>query len=250
MLGIDLSGITALITGGSGGIGSACAEAFLKAEASVVTVDLQDRPSDDPGHNHIVGDVRDVAVRRRALAAIGNGPSTLVNNAALQIEKRLDETSADEIRRIFDINITSVVEFTQSYARVARDGSSIVNMGSVLGISGDPALAAYSVTKGAIANFTRTAALEYAGRIRVNAVLPGAIRTPLTTRAWGTASDPSLAERRMTAIYPVGRIGEPQDVSGVVAFLASPLASFITGSLFTVDGGLLAANAEWGLERL
>lgn len=248
MIGIDLSGRTAIVTGGSAGIGSACVAALQSAGARVVSLDMEIPASSTPDVA-VVGDVTDPAARQEVLRR-AEGADILVNNAAIQFEQRLDETTSVDMERLLRVNVIGTVELTREFGVVAPPGGAIINMGSVLGVTGDPALAVYSVSKGAIINFTRTAALEYAGRLRVNAVLPGAIRTPLTTRAWDASGDPIEAERRMSAIYPSGRIGEPEEVGSVVAFLASPLASFITGALVNIDGGLLAANAEWALDRL
>jgi NAD(P)-dependent dehydrogenase (short-subunit alcohol dehydrogenase family) len=249
MIAIDLTGTSAIVTGGAAGIGAACVRSLRDAGAHVISVDVVEGHAADPDAI-VVGDVTEPEVRQKALELLGPGPSILVNNAAIQFEQRLDETSDADLERLFSINVFAGIRMTREFARVAAPGGAVVNLGSVLGVTGDPALAIYATAKGAVINFTRTAALEYAGRLRVNAVLPGAIRTPLTTRAWEAAPDPAEAERRMTAIYPAGRIGDPEDVGLVVAFLASPLAGFMTGALVPVDGGLLAANAEWGLERL
>jgi NAD(P)-dependent dehydrogenase (short-subunit alcohol dehydrogenase family) len=249
MIPIDLSGMSVLVTGGANGIGLACVRALRHAGAR--TVSLDPGAADAEGADvEIRGDVSDRDDRLRALDALGDGPSALVNNAALQLEKRLGDTSIDEVRRLFEVNVIGVIGLTTEFAAQAADPRSVVNMASVLSLTGDPALGAYTATKGAVLNLTRTLALDYAGRIRVNAVLPGAIRTPLTTRAWDATGDPEAAERRMAAVYPVGRIGEPEEVGSLVAFLLSDHARFITGALIAVDGGLLAANAEWGIERL
>ncbi|WP_051342393.1 SDR family NAD(P)-dependent oxidoreductase [Pseudonocardia spinosispora] len=250
MLSISLSGVRALVTGGAAGIGAGCVSALQQAGAFVVSLDLVEPATARPDRV-VTGDVTDPAVRAHALDTLGtDGPVLLVNNAALQLELRLAETTDEQIARLLSVNVAAAASLTRDFAARAATGSSIVNMASVLGVTGDPALAAYTLTKAAIVNLTRTTALEYAGRIRVNAVLPGAIRTPLTTRAWDASPDPEQARRRQTALYPAGRVGEPEDVGPVVAFLASPLAGFMTGALVAVDGGLSAANAEWALERL
>jgi len=120
----------------------------------------------------------------------------------------------------------------------------------VLASTGDPLLGAYCATKGGVANLTRVAAVSYARQgIRVNSVCPGAVATPLTTRVWDLADDPAAARREMESLYPMGRIVEPGEVAAVVAFLASDMASAVTGASVAVDCGLTAANAEFALVR-
>ena len=250
MFNIDLSNNRAIVTGAASGIGAAIVASLRDAGAFVVGVDRNDTFLHEPDVA-VVGDVTEERTRVRALDAVegGAGDYTLVNNAAVQFEKRIPETSESEFRQLLEVNVITPWLFTQAFAARGFRGS-VVNMASVLSETGDPALAAYTVSKGAIANFTRTAALTYAGQLRVNGVCPGAIRTPLTTRAWEGSGNAAKAEREQTALYPVGRIGEPEDVGGIVGFLASAHAGFVSGALWTVDGGLLAANAEWALERV
>jgi NAD(P)-dependent dehydrogenase (short-subunit alcohol dehydrogenase family) len=250
VIGIDLGGHRAIITGAAAGIGAATSHALRDAGAYVIGIDVAPFDGDRPDQV-VDGDVTDPGVRRRALDLLGAAcdRAVLVNNAGLQREERLSQTTLEDAERLVAVNVTATWRMTVEFAERGHRGS-IINIASVLGLSGDPALGVYSVTKGAVVNLTRTSALEYAGRLRVNAVCPGAIRTSLTTRAWAASGDAHGAERRMSAIYPVGRIGEPAEVAPVVAFLASDLAAFVNGALWTVDGGLLAANAEWGLERL
>lgn len=251
MIAIDLSGRSAIVTGAAAGIGEAIARSLAEAGARVIGVDRRPCATLQP-EVEIVGDVTDPAVRTRALDALSEMSTTdaiLVNNAGIQYEERLSVTTEERARALFDVNVFAALRMTVDFGERVERGA-IVNTASILGLTGDPFLGVYSVSKGAVVQLTRSSALEYAGRIRVNAICPGAIRTPLTTRAWEATGDPVHAERRMSAVYPAGRIGEPAEVGPLVAFLASDLASFITGSLITIDGGILAANPEWALEQL
>ena len=243
---------TVLITGSAAGIGAACARHFADRGWTVVGIDLSERalPGDlGPPHIGVVGDVADEAVWQRAAQALGpDRIGALVNNAALQLEKPLLETTVEEFRTILDVNVTGMFRGIKFADAHLADGGAIVNMASVLGFTADPVLGAYSTSKGAVVQLTRNAALAFAPRgIRVNAVCPGAVATPLTTRVWDLSDDPESARRQMERLYPSGRIAEPAEIAEVVGFLVGPASRAMTGSLLTADGGLTATNAEFAL---
>nr|WP_246316508.1 SDR family oxidoreductase [Kineococcus aurantiacus] len=245
-----MSGYRAVVTGAAGGIGSAISAVLRRAGAHVTGVDRsQSAPADVD--EYVSGDLTEATVRKEALARLGDQRDRciLVNNAGLVLDKRLAETSEEETRQLFEVNAIMPMLFTAELAAAGHQGA-VVNIASILSFAAERSTGPYTMTKGAIANHTRVAALEYAGQLRVNAVCPGSVRTPMVTRGWHESGDPSRAERRVSSLYPVGRIGEPSDIANVVAFLCSDLAAFVNGALWTVDGGITAANAEWALEQL
>jgi NAD(P)-dependent dehydrogenase (short-subunit alcohol dehydrogenase family) len=242
-----------LITGSAAGIGAACARWFAQAGWTVLGIDQADvaLPPDLGGsHIALTGTVEGAEVWRRAENHIKghSGLDAMVNNAAIQLEKPLLETTVAEFEHVMAVNVTGIFRGLQLADALMRDGGSIVNMASVLGYTADPVLGAYSTSKGAVVQLTRNAALAFASRrIRVNAVCPGAVATPLTTRVWDLTGDPHQARHQMELLYPLRRIAEPPDIAEVVAFLVSPASKSMTGSLLVADGGLTATNAEYAL---
>lgn len=219
---------------------------------TVVGIDLH-QPSpdlDEARFRYVQGDVSEETTIATAIATNGEfgALDVLVNNAALQLEQTLDETSIADFDRLVAVNLRGVFIGCKLGAAAMQDGGSIINMGSILGYTGDPQLAAYSATKGGVLNLTRTAALSYGKRgIRVNAICPGAVLTELTTRVWDLSPNPELARSRMEGVYPLGRIIEPSEIASIAAFLASSESAAITGALIVADAGLTAANAEFAL---
>lgn len=249
-----LRGRSALVTGAAAGIGRAITERLLAEGASVVGLDVSPAPDDlaHPELRMIVGSVTEEEEVRGAIATAARsrgGLDVMVNNAAIQLERTIAETSTEDFDRLVAVNLRGTfIGIREAAAAMGERGGSIVNLGSVLGTTGDPLLGAYCATKGGVINLTRAAAVTYGRRgIRINAVCPGAVATPLTTRIWDMADDPAAARREMEVLYPLGRIVEPEEVAAAVAFLACDMASAITGTTITVDCGLTAANPEFAI---
>jgi NAD(P)-dependent dehydrogenase (short-subunit alcohol dehydrogenase family) len=248
-------GKVALVTGASGGIGLATAEAFAKAGASVIVVDhdeeMVDRAAGDlrgAGHNAIgvACDVTDAAqveaMVERAVSTYGRLDAAF-NNAGVNSEAAAFlETGDDEFERVMNVNLRGVWNCMKGELRqmIAQRSGSIVNCSSIGGLKGSRGRSAYSASKHAVIGLTRSAALDYADKgIRINAVCPGMVHnTPMAafvTRDY----DPDIV-RRMVAQEPVGRFGEPEEIAAAVVWLCSPAASFVVGHAMAVDGGILA----------
>jgi NAD(P)-dependent dehydrogenase (short-subunit alcohol dehydrogenase family) len=248
-----LDGEVALVTGGGGSVGEVTAVALARAGAAVVLAD-RDRAAAErvaaavqaAGGRALAvdADVTDEAavdaMVARTLAAFGR-LDVLVNNAAINVRKRPEELALAEWRRVLDVNVTGYFLCARAAGRVmlARGAGRVINVASIMGFRGSavtPNLA-YATSKGAVVNFTRTLAGEWASRgVRVNGIAPTYLRTPLTERLF---ADPALAGR-IAARTPMGRPGEPGDLVGAMLFLASPASALVTGHVLAVDGGWLA----------
>jgi NAD(P)-dependent dehydrogenase (short-subunit alcohol dehydrogenase family) len=246
-MGARFEGRIAVVTGGGSGIGEACARLIAAGGGQVLVADVSGEAAErvaadigDAARVH-VGDVSDPGdVERMIKAAVDafGGLHIAVNNAGIGGDQALvGDYPIEGWRRVISINLDAVfycMHF-EVPAILAAGGGSIVNMASILGSVGFASSAAYVAAKHGVVGLTRTAALEYSAQgIRVNAVGPGFIVTPMLSAL------PPEAMAPIAAMHPIGRLGTPEEVAEVVAFLASDASSFVSGSYYTVDGGYTA----------
>jgi len=240
----------ALVTGSSGGIGSAMVRWLRERGWQVVAVDRAAKPA--AGVRSITADLsRAQEVERVCEVARAHHPriDALINNAADQLCKSLVQTEPAEWDQVMATNVRSAYALARGlYPQLAAARGAIVNVSSVHAVATSPAMAAYAASKGALIALTRAMALEFAADgVRANAVLPGAIDTPMLRAGLGRGhagrSQASVASRldRLARRHPLGRVGRPDDVVEAIAFLADgQRAGFITGQTLIVDGGALA----------
>ncbi|MBN2581038.1 MAG: 3-oxoacyl-[acyl-carrier-protein] reductase [Pirellulales bacterium] len=243
----DLTGRVAIVTGAARGLGRAIAVTLARAGAKVACIDvkaewladtLQAIRAAGGTAEPLACDVTDggrVGEAVEEVVQLWDGLHILVNNAGVTRDNSILRMKDDQWDAVLNINLKGTFLFTRAAARPMMKGrfGRIVNIASVSGLMGNPGQANYSASKAGVIGLTRTVARELAGRnVTVNAVAPGFIATDMTA---------ALGEEILQAVLkeiPLGRLGEPQDVADAVLYLASEAASFITGHVLTVDGGL------------
>ena len=243
----------AVLTGAAGGIGGAIARELLAQGATVHGIDrdpvgLGSLAREFPGRfMAYTADLADRGATDRMLGvlctALGGRCDILVNNAGIARVQSFTTTEDALLDQLLAVNFTAVFRVSRALVPALRTSgrASIVNIASELALIGQPGYTAYSATKGAILAFSRALAAELAAEgIRVNAVCPGPIDTPMLAGEFEVADDPVAARAGEVATVPLGRLGVPRDIASVVAFLASDAAGFVTGAAWPVDGGKTA----------
>jgi 3-oxoacyl-[acyl-carrier protein] reductase len=235
----SLDGRTALVTGGSRGIGRAIAAELANAGATVVIGyraggEEAEATASEIGCRTIQADVSDPDEARRLVEEAGD-VDVLVNNAGITRDGLLARMSDEDWRTVLDTNLGGTFNTCRAVVRgmMKRRSGSIVNVSSIVGVHGNPGQTNYSASKAGIIGFTKALARELGSRgVRANVVAPGYISTRLTNEL------PEELRNTMLANTPLGRFGDAEDVAGAVRFLASDAASFVTGEVLLVDGGL------------
>jgi NAD(P)-dependent dehydrogenase (short-subunit alcohol dehydrogenase family) len=252
-----VQGKVALVTGGGKGLGEATCRLMAKEGAAVAVTDV-DEANGKRVADAIVGaggkarfyrhdvtsedDWRSVAQQ----AESDLGPlKVVVNNAGIAVLATVEDETLEGWRKTQEVNVEGVFLGTQTAIKHMKEtgGGSIINLSSIAGIIGLPALACYNASKGAVRIFTKSAALHCAEQkygIRVNSVHPGYIETPLLDDAFGDLPNANEVRSEIVSLHPVGHIGEPSDIAYGVLYLASDEAKFVTGAELVIDGGYTA----------
>jgi 2-keto-3-deoxy-L-fuconate dehydrogenase len=238
----------ALVTGGSSGIGEATARAFTRAGASVIILSIDQARAEAiaaelPGASAIVCDVTD---ERAVISAIGaiKKLDILVNSAGIGLVGSIQETSLDDLQRLFRVNVEGTFLVTKAaLGLIKASRGSIVNIGSVAGQIGIKRRFAYCATKGAVIALTRQLAVDYPTEFRVNCICPGTIDTPFVEGFLEKyhKHEKDKVRQELQQRQPIGRLGRPEEVADLAVYLASDESGFMNGAILPIDGGWTAA---------
>jgi len=238
---------TAIVTGGSRGIGRAIVDRLVSDGMNVVTCGRGTRPQDlSKAVVWVQADVSKTGDAARIIKTANTEfgiVSLLVNNAGVQVEKSVAESDDDDWDLVMNVNCKGVFNMCRvALLDMARHGGNIINIGSISGMVADPSMALYNASKAFVHGLTRSIAVDHGPKVRCNAIRPGWIMTEMAEDGFALANNPEAAMKDALARHPVGRLGEPDDIANMVAWLASDQSAYVTGECFTVDGGMTAAS--------
>lgn len=241
----ELSGFTAVVTGGASGIGAAIAAKLQSLGAQLAVLDLnpQDLPEGQLGFACDVSDDASVKAAIDGTVAAFGGVDIVVNNAGIGAIGSVEDNDDAEWARVWNINVVGMVRVSRAALPHLRQssGAAIVNICSIAATAGLPQRALYSATKGAVLSLTQAMAADHLREgVRVNCVNPGTADTPWVGRLLSQADDPAAERAALNARQPHGRLVTADEVAGAVAYLASPLSGSTTGTSIAVDGGMQA----------
>ncbi|MBS1894390.1 MAG: SDR family oxidoreductase [Actinobacteria bacterium] len=228
-----MAGGTAIVTGAAGGLGGAIGARLAAAGHELLLVDLDpgvEEVAAAAGARAVVADLTKAEGAEAVVAAAGEDVAVLVNNAGITRDARATRMEEAAFAAVIEINLVAAMRLTLALEPRYRDGAAVINMSSRASL-GNFGQANYSASKSGLVGFGRALAQRWAPRVRVNALAPSLVDTPMTQ-----AMPPEVLEK-MVARIPAGRIGSPDDVAGIVAFLASPEAAYITGQVLFACGG-------------
>jgi len=238
----DLKGKIVLVTGGAGAIGAAICAAIRAAGGSVIASDLKEGPGIDHALD-VTGEAGWQEVMAKVEATHGRLDG-LVNAAGIATVGNIEKIDFATFRRVVAVNLDGTfLGCKYAFPLLRKNGGSIVNMSSVLGLIGGPNLTAYTASKGGVSLLTKSVAL-YGARfkppVRANALCPAFIAGPMVDEIAGGTKNPDAVKQKLALDIPLGRLGEPEEVASAAVYLLSDAAAFITGADVPVDGGLTA----------
>lgn len=237
----------AIVTGGGRGIGRAIVERLAADGFNVVTCGRGPRPEELP--SAIAWVQADVSVPADAARIVDAAraqfgrPALLVNNAGIQLEKTLAESTDDDWDAVVGTNCRGVFNMCRNVLQqMTLQGGNIINIGSISGYQADPSMALYNASKAFVHGLTRSIAVDHGPMVRCNAISPGWIMTEMAEGGFALARNPEAARADALKRHPAGRLGQASDVANLVSWLASDQASFVSGQCYVIDGGLTAAS--------